>query len=532
MRIPVTAYDLSSGLFTRTARLLGKRWPTKLRGLAHQQNALAAAMGYRDFHDLQAVAGAGGEILELSVEDRQRALVANLTRDQLLDDAAARNLALALPLAKFGATVQSSSGSAARPFVHFHDEMGTYFGNQDDGLIAKLRVIDGVPNATYLVKDGRVFVFKKLVELVKERLGRGSTVPLEDLAPGLVDGAIVSAQESVVTWGIVPNPYEMVEAPAGMLMIRHGAFNARLPGDFLEKREVQGAFAELLLGFIRSGTGDFVYRGQPMTLCEPLDLAQLPPRPAFQHSDEAASAGFTSLGGVAYVAGFEPVSEALFDDVKEREAIWFSERSRARRYLQTHASEIWARAVTLQLETLDDPSDDVADSDAREALAELRSLYPELAMLSDGSLYAWFDSYQVECCYINGWVPNRDDGFLHYLLGKVAGRDLKREDAAEVGQWAAYSLLCGETLAAAFAFGRAVFTYNRSLSNLARRIARAVAFVAEDIRAADLRGKPVVTMQDMFNYGRKFNFSYVRVEQDPADLLKIISGTFRAKPRS
>lgn len=532
MRIPVTAYDLSSGLFTRTARLLGKRWPTKLRGLAHQQNVLAAAMGYRDFHDLQAAARTGSEMLELSVEDRQRALVANLTRDQLLEGAAATNLALELPLAKFGSKDPSSRAPEEPSFLVMHDELGHYLANHDHDLIAKLRAIDGVPNATYLVKDGRVFVFKKLVELVKERLGRGSNVPLEDVALGLVDEAIVSAQEAVGAWGVVPNPYEMVEAPTGMLMIRHGAFNARLPGDFLEKREVQEAFAELLLGFTRSGTGDFVYRGQPMTLCEPLDLAQLPPRPAFQHSDEAPSAGFTSLGGVAYVAGFEPVSEALFDDVKERETTWSSERSRARRYLQTHASEIWARAVTLQLETLDDPSDDVADSDAREALAELRSLYPELAMLSDGSLYAWFDSYQVECCYINGWVPNRDDGFLLYLLGKVAGRDLKREDAAEVGQWAAYALLCGETLAASFAFGRAVFTYNRSLSSLARRIARAVAFVAEDVRAADLHGKPVVTMQDMFNYGRKFNVSVVHVEQSRDRLLASIGAKNRAKARS
>ncbi|WP_063589261.1 hypothetical protein [Achromobacter ruhlandii] len=137
----------------------------------------------------------------------------------------------------------------------------------------------------------------------------------------------------------------------------------------------------------------------------------------------------------------------------------------------------------------------------------------------------------MECCYINGWEPNRDDGFLHYLLGKVADRDLKREDAAEVGQWAAYSLLCGETLAAAFAFGRAVFTYNRSLSSLARRIARAVAFVAEDIRTADLHGKPVVTMQDMFNYGRKFNVSVVHVEQSRDRLLAIIGEKNRAKAR-
>lgn len=39
------------------------------------------------------------------------------------------------------------------------DEFGYYCGGQNDTLKEDLRKIDGVPNATYLVKDGQVFVF-------------------------------------------------------------------------------------------------------------------------------------------------------------------------------------------------------------------------------------------------------------------------------------------------------------------------------------------------------------------------------------
>ncbi|AVG43912.1 MULTISPECIES: hypothetical protein [Achromobacter] len=531
MRIPVTAYDLSSGLFTRSARLLGKRWPAKLRGLAHQQNILAAAMGYRDYHDLQTAAHAGRQTLELlTVEERQRALAANLTRDQLLEEAAAMDLALALPLAKFGSKDPSSRESAQSPFLVVLDEMGYYMANHDDGLIAELRVIDGIPNATYLVKDGRVFVFKKLVQLVKEHRARETTVALEDLARGLVNEAIVPAKEAVESWGVVPNPYEMVVSPAGALMIRHAAFNARLPGDFHVEGEVRDAFAGLLLGIVQSGLGEFVYRGQPMSLCEPLDLALLPPRPTFQCMEEPAGWDFTALGGVTYVAGFEPVSEALFNDVKEREATWSDERARARRYVQAHVATIWAQAATLRLAALDEPTNEVPDY-GREEFAALRRLYPELTMLSDGTLYAWFDSYQVECCYINGWTPDRDDDFLYYLLGKVAGRNLGPEEAKEVGQWTAYALLHCELLDEAFAFGRAVFMYNRSLSNLANRIARALGFVAEDQEFAGLRGKPLVTMQDMFRLSRKFNVKSTPVEQNLSNLLGAAGAEIGAKPR-
>lgn len=398
----------------------------------------------------------------------------------------------------------------------FLDEMAYYFERRNDYLKEDLRKIDGVPNATYMVKDGQVFVFDKLVQLVEEHQTLQPELPLGDLARSLIAEATVSAKEAVETWGVVPEPYEMAKHPASGLMIRHCPFNAQLPGTFQSKHGALDAFASLLLGGIQSGNGDFAYRGQPMTLCDPLDTAVLPPLPVIQRVEEPEKLGYTVLGNVVYEPGFEPVCEALFDDAKEREAAWKNDSARAAQYAQAHAAEIWALATTFQLETLDDPTDEVPEY-RQEDFAELRPLYPELSMLSDGSLYAWFDVYQMECWYLNGWTANRDDNFLFYLLGKVAGRQHDQDTAKEVGQWVAYALLRGDALDAALAFGRASALYNSAVSHLARRIADAMRFLTEDKKATELRGRAIATMSDMFRLARTCNFMPVQAEQNVAD---------------
>jgi hypothetical protein len=355
-------------------------------------------------------------------------------------------------------------------------------------------------------------VFNKLVQLVEEHRTLQPELPLGDLARSLIAEATVSAKEAVEAWGVVPEPYEMAENPASGLMIRHRP----LPETFQSKHGAQDAFASLLLGCIQSGNGDFAYRGQPMTLCDPLDTALLPPRPVIQRVEELESLGYTALGHVAYEPGFEPVCEALFDDAKEREAAWKNDSTRAARYAQEHVADIWARAMTLQLETLDDPTDEVPEY-GQEDFAELRPLYPELSMLSDGSLYAWFDVYQSECCYINGWTASRDDDFLFYLLGKVAGRQYEQDAAKEFGQWVAYALLRGDALDTAIAFGRAAALYDTAISRLARRIADAMWFLTEDKKATEPHGRAITTMIDMYRLGRKCNFTPVLAEQNVAD---------------
>lgn len=411
---------------------------------------------------------------------------------------------------------------AEHPRVLFVDEMSSYMGGLNDRLKEDLREIAGVPNSKYLVRDGLVFVFDKLVQLVKERREGQSDTPLAELACSMIDEATVSAKEAVEAWGVVPVPYEMkalvagelarTETPAHSLLIRHRPFNAYLPGSYQDENDVKAVFANILVGGVQAGSGDFTYRGQPMTLCEPLDLALLPTRPVTREGLEPASWVYTELGSITFEAGFEPVPEELFNLVKESETSWRDDIARAAKHVQNRADELWAQTADLRIETLNDPSDEVPEY-GLEDFAELRSYYPELSLLSDGSLYSLFDVFQMECRFINGWSANRDNDFLFYLLGKVVDRKNDHESAKDVGEWVADALLHGDTLDAALGFGRDAARYNKAIGKLAHRVASAMRFLAEDKKATDLRGHSITTMGDAFRIGRKFNTTMMVVEQ-------------------
>ncbi|CAN5401122.1 hypothetical protein BH10PSE19_BH10PSE19_01740 [soil metagenome] len=210
-----------------------------------------------------------------------------------------------------------------------------------------------------------------------------------------------------------------------------------------------------------------------MILCEPLDPTLLPPRPVIQFGLESASYIYTALYQVTYEPGFEPISEELFSQVKELEATWRDDSARAIQYAYTRVAEVWARTADLRLELLNDQSDRVPDYGSQD-FGELRLLYPELSMLSDGSLYTRFDVFQMECHDLNGWNPGRDDDFLFYLLGKVTASQFEGETAKEVGQWVVYDLLCGNSLDDALAFGCAANLYNNAIVRFTHRIADAM----------------------------------------------------------
>lgn len=399
------------------------------------------------------------------------------------------------------------------PLTTFLDEASYFLGNADDGLKEKLCKIEDIPNVTYLVKDGQVFVFDKLIHDVKERLEDMSTTPLADLVHRLLPLANVSPKDAVEAWGIVPEPYEMVPNASGELMIRHRPFNARLPDTFQTKYEVQEVFVHLLVGAIQPGSGDFSYRGQPMILCEPLDPTLLPPRPVIQSGLEPVCYVYTTLDQVAYESGFEPISKTLFSQVQKLEVDWKDDSARSIQYADARVAEIWVQTADLQLELLNDQFHKVPDYGLQD-FAELRLLYPELWMLSDDSFYTWFDLFQMECRNLNGWNPNRDDDFLFYLLGKVAASQFEGETAKEVGQWVAYALLYGNPLDDALAFGRAANLYNNALGWLAHRIADAMRFLRVDKNTTVRQGAAITTMMDLFQAGRSYNKVAITITQD------------------
>ncbi len=394
-----------------------------------------------------------------------------------------------------------------------YDEYHHYLPRANDALRRSIRSVAGVPDVTYRVEaDGRVFVFGKLEALVREYRQEG--VPLDDLARSLVPKAIVSLKEAVETWHVIPQPYEVAGIDQGRFIILHRAFNARLPAFYATMQSVRAAFADILSGQPQHGAGDFVYRGQPMVLLETLEPSALPPRPAVESAGDVAHHCHAYLRGVGYRPGFEPVSESLFNAVKAMESAWVDDSDAALLTTQSGAPSIWARAATLGLESLNAANSKEPDEEDRENLTALRTLYPELSMLSDGPLYEWYDTYKSDHQGNRCWTADRDDDFLFFLLGNLQESTgvpqaqehwpIDTHKAGERGPWVAYSLLTAhqdEPVQSAIAFGRRAVAYDRALTNLAFRVNDAMAFLARDTDDAVLQVVAFTTFMDLLLEG-------------------------------
>lgn len=384
------------------------------------------------------------------------------------------------------------------------DEFSRALCIHDDRLIEALRAIEGIPNAAYRVDGNQVFVFNKLVELVKERLSTNPDVPLEALARSLVCEASVTAKEAVVRWGIIPEPYEVLSVHGTESLILHRPFNATLPGRFEDQLMLTETLAHLLLGGVVTGNGDFSYKGQQMRLLASLDPALLPPRPVFPGGHVAPDRTYTVLSEIDYEPGFDPVQAAMFNHVTSLEAEWACDSSAAARYAQEHCAEVWARAGDLRLESLNSRADRAFDT---ENLSQLRSQYPELPMLSDDSLLDLFDSYQSGIRLTRSWEPSRDDEFLFYLIGMVGLGQDDADDAVRIGLWMACSLLHGSDTEEALTFGLSANSYTNELSRLASRIAAAMRFLVHEKTTPPRQGRRISTVGDLFRQSRKYTSS-------------------------
>lgn len=381
----------------------------------------------------------------------------------------------------------------------------------NDELKEALRDIDGVPNATYVVKDNRVFVFAKLVQLVKSKKALVSTQPLHvDSVLTLMEDAWVSPMEAIELWHIVPEPYavEPARSESGCI-IRHQPFNAMIPAVYDSPDIVKQVLAKLLVGAVVTGSGDFCYKGQPLILCDPLDVALLPERPVFglpverEENDHIVK----SLSNVQYETGFEPLTQTLFETIKKLESTWLDDSSAAVRFAQSKVEKVWTMVQDFPFDSLNKASTNSADVPVyqEEDVKQLRSLYPELSMLSDEALYAHFDNYQIYCCYLQSWQACRDDDFIFYLLGKLAGDQIEKPDIENTGRMVAFALLKGKPGKYSLEFGRRCNVYTESIRILTGRVAEAMGFLKADKEAVDLRGRPIFVEMDWFRVGRKLN---------------------------
>lgn len=394
------------------------------------------------------------------------------------------------------------------------DEAWTLMSNNDDDLKRELRKIDGVPNATYLVDGARVFVFDKLVDEVKKFRAQSNERALAEIALEVLPSAWLSADDAVRKWNIVPVPYAVVGAEPAF-RIRHERLASVIPVELATRDDVDAALSTILLGGQISANGDFTYKGQVLKLDASFDPTTLPQRPQML-TEGLEKAGFASsiLSGTEFEEGFSPISKDVFENIKSLAETWRDQSGKAGKYVYSATKEdIAALFSRLPVAKLNDDRDSVPEYGGDDAQL-LRGYFPELAELSDGSLYEWFDSYQNRCCYISGWTAGPDDGFLFYLIGKMStGKSVDGEQCRSVGEFVAFELLRGVPVETALSAGVTWNVYDTAVSSLAFRTWEAMRFLKEDKAAFDLRGGKVTTMLDMFYIGRKSNFSIAPVTQ-------------------
>lgn len=376
-----------------------------------------------------------------------------------------------------------------------------------DNLTQQLLQIPGVPNTTYRVDGGRVFVFAALEQQVEEMLIANPSAAISEVALLALPSAWVCARDAVEQFNIMPVPYKRNEIE-GRLAIVHEPFNAVLPPRFDTEGDRDAALAQLLSGEVLAGSGEFEFRGQPMTLLEPLDLNSLPPAPKVNiaESEIKVSTDHTCLRNVDYIPGFALLDFQTFAAIRTTEITWASTNAYVVEQVYKKATLVWEIAQTnLNWQSYSSYEDDIPSYEIEKS-RELREIYPELATLSNEALYWLFDSYQSDCCGLRCWEPYRENCFLFYLLG-LAATEIQANDEKvhKIGEFVGYKSL-DVGLSEALKQGQIWFNYDVAIESLIWRTFVVMNFLC---RAKEPnQGEPVVTLSNIFvNGGRKVDFS-------------------------
>lgn len=416
------------------------------------------------------------------------------------------------------------SQNPATTFV-FLDEASFLLTRVHDPLREALRDIEGIPNAKYLVRSGRVFVFEKLVRLVSEKGGQPKDANLADLARSLIDEATGSAEEAVSKWSIIPEPYEVEAVADGEFAIRHKPFNAFVSEVFSSREATQGALVKLLLGEIVHGErSTFIYRGQPMTLPKRIDGLSLAMLPTFGQTNESGQEPWVGLANVEWMPGFEPINEYRFLRAREAERAWKRACAEIEWGATRRVQEVWSEVTAFDLKRLNTEDIEPWYND-NEVIASLRLLYPELGDLAGDVLHMSFANYQTECWNARSWEPSRDEEFVFYLLGRLVDPNGNDYYSIALGKWMAWAWFHGHSVDGAMQFAATVRYCSKTAYEIANWTRDVMLFLAKDAEADDLRGDKIRTMGDLFRMGRsgplivaKQDFSQLQAKSSPPAL--------------
>ncbi|MGL9585668.1 hypothetical protein [Escherichia coli] len=367
---------------------------------------------------------------------------------------------------------------------------------RDDVLRDRLRSIDGIPGVSYQVNGENVFVFEKLVQLVKQNANNLAQ------AIDLVPKASMAAEEAIDKWSIFPEPYTRETNNDHSQAIYHPYLNAYLPRIYPDRDTCNADAARLLLGNLIEGEGDFVYQGQSMSLREPFTLGRLPPRPDWDVPVSRNVDVYTHLWNTDFVSGFAPITESLFNEVKSTEWEWNHAIAATSAYMGNPdcIASLWARTGELGLDQLELKFWEFDEQDPKYN-PQFQALYPELSMLSPATIQAAYDEY----CESMWEYPERCDDFLYHLIGSTVRSDTFHRPPDKTGRLIAHALLEGASIDDARHFGIQAQMFDTALSRLAYQVSVAMKFVARDSATERNEGHPVSTLADTFRMMRKLD---------------------------
>ncbi|MBQ69011.1 hypothetical protein CL689_03000 [Candidatus Saccharibacteria bacterium] len=414
-----------------------------------------------------------------------------------------------------------TDNSDTKPKFHvFLDEAASYIGGNDN-LKERLRAIQGVPNVIYEIRGDKVFVFDALVDLtIMASREKGEDLDDSEVL-ALIKQAELTPIEAVEKYGVCPTQFRPERLSSGGYRIVHRPLNAVLPGPYENHTDLNKALATLLMGRNIDGKGETEYRGQPLTLIDPLSLVKTEDVPAYGAFIQSNLKPYLNLGSVHHVAGFEPMSKELFDAASEQERAWaFSDLS-AREVARGRLAKAWPSLKNRVVDTANTAYSQATHltADEIEEVAALRRFYPELVDVhAYAVLQSISDYHSCELGIRSTGADGREEEFLFYLIGKAtAGAEVKYSIAAH-GERVSYFIIQGKTLSAAIENASRCTAYDKALSRLCSNLAKASRFLKEETEKNSKQGPRVSTISDIFREGREYNAGAFAIDLEAGEM--------------
>lgn len=385
-----------------------------------------------------------------------------------------------------------------------------------EGLLCQaLRAIEGIPNADYVVSETRVFVFKKLVKLVKDA-GLDASKD-QAVIVNLSAQAWVCPDEAVRVWGVLPAGYELQELDSQRgWQIFHEPFQAIVPRSFPTKQAAMGGIAQILMGQAVGEGGNLCCLGQPLT-AQRSALPELPQMPELPQLEITPTSRSRILSEDGWLPGHAMIERSTFEECLRIEEQWGDHLGKIDAYVQKHLEDLKG-LISNQPALAHPPFPYMLDPDECDEARELEALYPELSNTPS----AWLWHHYGDFCQTLGFrrvVVMRDDRFLLFALSKVEDSSCGHYAAEEIGNSIAYFMLKGLPPKLAGTQARTMRAFSIALKDRAQYIQRALRYLAAERdrflssqamglgRPVLKAGGPITTLQDYLHNGRKYKVS-------------------------